>query len=134
MDFSCEQVVRLYDTDEAGFVFFGSYLRFAQAALEEFLAHVGLPVAQILSRRATLYPVVHAEVDCRAPLKAGDRFAVQVSVLALGERSFTLGYRLVLADGREAGSARTVHAALDPATGASCPLSEEVRTLLGDRP
>lgn len=127
MEFSCEQVVRLYDTDQAGFLFFGAQFRFAHAALEEFLAHLGLPIAEVLRRRSPLFPVVHAEADYRAPLRAGDRLAVSVSVRALGERSFTLGYRLLLADGREAGSAVTVHSALDPATGASCPLPDAVR-------
>ncbi len=131
MEFSCEQVVRLYDTDEAGFLFFGSQFRFAHAALEEFLAHLGLPIAEVLRQRSTLYPVVHAEADYRAPLRAGDRLSVRVCVRALGERSFTLGYRLVLADGREAGSVATVHAALDLATGASCCLPDAVRDAFG---
>lgn len=140
MAFECRQVVRLYDTDEAGFLFFGSQFRFAHAALEEFLEHVGFPIADVLRRRAPLFPVVHAEADYRAPLVAGDRLTVTVAVRALGERSFTVAYRLLLPDGREAGTVTTVHAALDPATGASCALPAQVRDAFaphlqtGDRP
>lgn len=127
MEFTCGQTVRLYDTDAAGFLFYGSQFRIAHAALEDFLAHLGLPIGNILREPATLFPVVHAEADYRAPLRAGDRLTVRVGVRAIGERSFTITYCFVFADGREAGSALTVHAALDPATGCSCPLPAAVR-------
>jgi 1,4-dihydroxy-2-naphthoyl-CoA hydrolase len=128
--FACTVTVRLYDTDAAGFLFFGSQFRFAHEALEEFLEHLGLPIARIIRGGRTLFPVVHAEADYRAPLAAGDRLSVQVAVRAIGERSFTVGYRLLLADGREAGSVVTVHSALDRASGSSCPLPEAVRAAL----
>jgi acyl-CoA thioesterase FadM len=130
MEFTCEQTVRLYDTDAAGFLFYGSQFRIAHAALEEFLDHVGLPIGAVLRERAQLFPVVHAEADYRAPLTAGDRLRVRVGVRAVGERSFTIAYRFLLPDGREAGSVLTVHAALDTATGASCPLPEALRAAL----
>lgn len=131
MEFTCAATVRLYDTDAAGFLFYGSQFRFAHSALEDFLEHIGLPLAQIIDGGQTLFPVVHAEADYRAPLGAGDRLAVRVSVLAIGDRSFTLGYRFFLADGREAGSVVTVHSALDAASGRSCLLPEAVRSAFG---
>jgi len=131
MEFTSESIVRLYDTDAAGFLFFGSQFRFAHEALENFLDHLGLPIAQIIRGRETLYPVVHAEADYRAPLLVGDRLKVRVVVRALGERSFTMGYRLLAADGSDAGSVTTVHAALNVASGASCPLPDAVRAAFG---
>jgi len=131
MEFTSESIVRLYDTDAAGFHFYGAQFRFAHEALENFLEHVGLPIAKIIRERAVLFPVVHAEADYRAPLAAGDRLTVRVVVRALGERSFTIGYRLLLADGREAGSVMTVHAAITADSGASCPLPDAVRTAFG---
>jgi len=128
VEYTCEQTVRLYDTDAAGFLFYGSQFRIAHAALEDFLEHLGLPIGALLRARATLFPVVHAEADYRAPLAVGDRLTVKVVVKALGDRSFSMGYRLLLADGREAGSVMTVHASVAAATGASCPLPERVRT------
>ena len=130
MEYTCEQTVRLYDTDAAGFLFYGSQFRIAHAALEDFLAHLGLPIGAILRGRDTLFPVVHAEADYRSPLTAGDRLTVRVGVRALGERSFSVAYRLVLPGGREAGSVLTVHAALETATDASRPLPEAVRAAL----
>jgi acyl-CoA thioesterase FadM len=127
VEFTCERTVRLYDTDAAGFLFYGAQFRLAHAALEDFLAHLGLPIGDILREPATLFPVVHAEADYRAPLRAGDRIAVRVRVRAISDRSFTIAYRFLLADGREAGSVLTVHSALDPATGTSCPLPSAVR-------
>lgn len=131
MEFTSESIVRLYDTDAAGFLFFGSQFRFAHEALENFLEHLGFPVGRIIRGREVLFPVVHAEADYRAPLAVGDRLTVKLGVDAIGERSFTIAYRLTLADGREAGSAVTVHAALDPGTGASRALPEAVRVALG---
>jgi len=131
MEFASESIVRLYDTDAAGFLFFGSQFRFAHEALENFLEHLGLPIAGIVRGRAVLFPVVHAEADYRTPLAVGDRLSVRVVVRALGDRSFTMGYRLLLADGREAGSVTTVHAALDASWGASCALPEAVRAAFG---
>ena len=131
MEFTSESVVRLYDTDAAGFLFFGSQFRFAHEALENFLERIGFPVGGLIRGREALFPVVHAEADYRAPLKVGDRVTVRLAVRAIGDRSFTITYRLTLADGGEAGSVVTVHAALDPATGASRPLPEAVRAALG---
>lgn len=131
MEFTSEQVVRLYDTDAAGWLFFGAQFRIAHAALEDFLAHLGLPIGTIVTERRTLFPVVHAEADYRVPLRAGDRLVVRVAVRTLGERSFGIGYRLLLPDGREAGSVSAVHAAVDPATGESCALPELVRSAFG---
>jgi 1,4-dihydroxy-2-naphthoyl-CoA hydrolase len=128
--FTSKATVRLYDTDAAGFLFYGSQFRIAHAALEEFLEHLGLPIARIIYGGKTLFPVVHAEADYCAPLVAGDRLTVQVAVRAIGDRSFTIGYRLVREDGREAGSVVTVHSALDRASGSSCPLPEAVRAAL----
>lgn len=127
MEFTSESTVRLYDTDAAGFLFFGAQFRFAHEALENFLEHLGLPIAEIVRGRNVLFPVVHAEADYRLPLAVGDRLTVRVGVRALGERSFTIGYRLFVADGRDAGSVTTVHAALDAAAGSSCPLPTAVR-------
>lgn len=128
MEFSCTAVVRLYDSDAAGFLFFGAQFRFAHAALEEFLAHIGQPIGITIRDREVLFPVVHAEADYRVPLAVGDRLRIMVVVRALGDRSFSMGYRLLLPDGREAGSVMTVHAAVSAATGKACPLPEQVRT------
>jgi YbgC/YbaW family acyl-CoA thioester hydrolase len=131
VEFTSGSVVRLYDTDAAGFLFFGSQFRFAHEALEGFLEQVGFPVGGLIRSREALFPVVHAEADYRTPLRVGDRVTVRLAVRAIGDRSFTIGYRLTLADGRDAGSVTTVHAALDPATGASRPLPEAVLAALG---
>lgn len=128
MEFISESIVRLYDTDVAGFMFFGAQFRFAHAALEEFLEHIGQPIAQTIRDGEVLFPVVHAEADYRAPLAVGDRLTVRVVVRALGERSFSMGYRLLLPDGKEVGSVLTVHAAVAADSGAACPLPDRVRT------
>ena len=130
MEFVSEARVRLYDTDAAGFLFYGSQFRIAHAALEEFLERLGLPIADVIRGGGVLFPVVHAEADYRTPLAVGDRLSVRVGARAIGDRSFTIGYRLLLPDGREAGSVVTVHAALDAAAGAARPLPDALRRAL----
>lgn len=127
MEFTSESIVRLYDSDAAGFLFFGAQFRFAHEALENFLEHIGQPIATTIRDRDVLFPVVHAEADYRASLAVGDRLKVRVVVRALGDRSFSMAYRLVGADGRDVGSVTTVHAAVAAASGASCALPERVR-------
>jgi 1,4-dihydroxy-2-naphthoyl-CoA hydrolase len=131
MEFVSETRIRLYDTDAAGFLFYGSQFRIAHDALEKFLEHLGLPIAGIIHGGEILFPVVHAEADYRARLAVGDRLTVRAGVRAIGDRSFTLVYRLLLPDGRDAGSVVTVHAALARGTGTSCPLPDALRTALG---
>lgn len=63
MAFTCQETVRLYDTDAAGFLFYAAQFRISHAALEEFFLHLGLPVGDVVRERTTLFPVVHAEAD-----------------------------------------------------------------------
>ena len=64
-----------------------------------------------------MIPIVHATADYRAPLRLNDRVSIEVRVAAIGERSYQLEYRFVLADGTLAVEARTAHAAVDTSAG-----------------
>ena len=56
MEFACESIVRLYDTDAAGFHFYGAQFRFAHEALENFFEHVGLPIARPSATGRSCFP------------------------------------------------------------------------------
>ncbi len=118
------------DTDAAGVIFFSNQLHLAHEAFEDYLDSVGLGIGVILGSRDYRIPIVHADADYRLPLKAGDAITVNMVVERIGNSSFTLRFSILNADGREAGSARTVQAAVDAATWRSRPLPDELRKAL----
>ena len=73
---------------------------------------------------------MHAEADFTNPLGVDDRVTVHMTCERVGETSFTLAYRIVDREGREACRARIVHAAIDKATGGTVPVPDEVRAAL----
>lgn len=130
MEFRHEITVRLYDTDAAGYLFFGAQFRLAHEALEEFMAHLGLSVGDCIRNREFLFPVVHAEADYSAPLAVGDRVLARVTVARVKGRSFALRFRFCLPDGRETGVVELVQVAVDAGTRAAIPIPAPMRAAL----
>ena len=128
--FTTETVVRLHHTDAAGVLFFAHQLTLAHDAYEQFLESVGCPLSGILAEGEIFLLIVHTEADYTAPLHAGDKLRVELRVTALTKHSFTLGYRFVGDDGKEVGSAQTVHVAVDKQSGRKAPLWPELREAL----
>jgi 1,4-dihydroxy-2-naphthoyl-CoA hydrolase len=130
MEFSREVPIRLYDTDAAGFLFFGAQFRIAHEVFEEFVAELGFSVGGVIRERTLLFPVVHAEADYAAPLTVGDRVTVSVGVARIGDSSFAVRYRLALPAGREAGRVELVHVTLDAASRTPVPVPAPLRAAL----
>lgn len=120
--------VRLHHTDAAGVLFYGRLFELAQEALEEALAAGGLPLGELLRGGGFRLPVVHAEADYTAPVRAGDVLEVRLAFQA-GDRSLRVGAEFVDAAGRQVAAARVVHAAVSVATGTAVPLPDAVRAL-----
>ena len=120
--------VRLHYTDAAGVLFYGRLFELAQEALEEALAAGGLPLGELLSDGAFRLPVVHADADYAAPVRAGDVLEVRLT-FAAGDRSLRVGADFVDAAGRQVAAARVVHASVSVATGTAVPLPDAVRAL-----
>ena len=120
--------VRLHHTDAAGVLFYGRLFELAQEALEEALAAGGLPLGELLRGGGFRLPVVHADADYAAPIRAGDVLEVRVTFQA-GDRSLRVGADFVDAAGRQVASARVVHVAVSAATGTAVPLPDAVRAL-----
>jgi len=83
----------------------------------------------LLQEGEFLIPVVHAEADFLAPIVAGDVLDIQMRVLRLGTKSFTLGFQL-FKEGVEVGKATLVHVTVERKTFTSIPLPERLRALL----
>jgi 1,4-dihydroxy-2-naphthoyl-CoA hydrolase len=124
-----ETRIRLADTDAAGVLYFASLLRIAHEAYEAWFENAGLPLSAVIRDRSYALPIVHADADFKLPLVLGDRVVVTLTVAELGERSYTIAYGLEVPQGL-AGSARTVHVAIDRTEKRSIPIPTEVRQIL----
>ena len=128
--------VRLADTDAAGVLFCAALFRHAHDAYEAWMAELGHPLDAMIRGGDSALPIVHAEADYRRPMRHGDGIRVEVCVDRLTGRSFTVQYRFLTPDDQPAACARTIHAAIAPATASATALPEELaaklRALLGE--
>src|SRR5262245_22851126 len=88
--------VRFADVDHAGIVYYPLYFHYFHLAFEEFFRErMGAEsYRDLLDVRRIGFPAVRTECDFRAPLRFGDRFAVDLEVERLGKKSVTLAYRV----------------------------------------
>ena len=77
-------------------------------------------------------PIVHAESDYKLPLFVGDVIEIQVTIEKVGTTSFTFVYKLINADQKIVGTARTVHVTIDNKTRKKIPLPKEMRLKIDD--
>lgn len=115
--FTSQRRIRLSDTDATGVIYFIAQLRLAQETLEEYLMQNGSSIKEILEERGYLLPIVHAEADYFAPVKAGDQLDIAMSVKKIGTTSFTLTFRF-FKGAVQAGSALLTHVVIEKKSGA----------------
>ncbi|RKX21639.1 MAG: hypothetical protein DRP45_12105, partial [Candidatus Zixiibacteriota bacterium] len=89
-----ETTVRLYDTDAAGWLFFGNHFRIAHAAYEAFMQENERGLGDLIRKGTILLPIVHASADYHQPSYVGDRITVEISAERISEHSFTLLHTL----------------------------------------
>jgi acyl-CoA thioester hydrolase len=94
--------VRIYyeDTDAGGVVYHANYLNYFERARGEYLRERGLSVKE-LHDAGSIFPVVRAEVNYRAPAVLDDLLRIETVVTEITRTSFTLQQRAVReTDGR----------------------------------
>lgn len=115
--FTTFHTVRMYDTDTAQILFFGSQFRFINDALEDFLATEGLTMDYLFKVSEFGFVVRHAESDYIAPLFVGDKIRVEMSVTHIGTTSFAFSYAIFKqADNTLVGTSKSVHVVIDTTT------------------
>jgi len=128
--FTYKTKIRLHDTDAAGIIFFANQLKIIHDAYEELLEKSGLGFQVMLKKTNFFLPIVHAESSYKAPVFAGDRITVKVSVKHIGNTSCSFEY--TINRGKTlVGTAKTVHVAIDQKTRQKIPLPPILRTALG---
>jgi len=128
--------VHFGDVDHAGILYYPKLFHYAHLAYEDFLRKLpswSLPSCFNLQGVGT--PVVSAEASFHGPLAHGEKIAIEVVVERVGQRSFTLGFRLCDdASMSVRARIRVIHAIVSQATFQSIPIPDELREFLEKKP
>ena len=124
--------VQFGDVDHAGILYYPKMFHYAHLAYEDYLRGLpgwSLPDCFNLQHIGT--PVVSTESTFLGPLAHGEKVAVEVVVERVGQRSFTLAFRLCDADSMAVRARiRVVHAIVSLETFQSIPIPEPLRNYL----
>lgn len=94
MAYRVELPVRFGDIDQAGIVYYPRFFHLFHVAFEDFFRdEAGVPYDRVLADLKVGFPTVHIDADFKLPLKYGDRVAIELSVVRIGNRSLTCRYR-----------------------------------------
>lgn len=119
--------VRLHHTDASGRIFFANQFVLAHDAYEAFMAFLGEPIDGLLRESGVAPVIAHAEADYSAPMECGRMLRIEVTIDAVGNRSFTVCCRLLGNAGDPLGCVKTVHVCIDRASGKPVLLPAELR-------
>jgi acyl-CoA thioester hydrolase len=97
------------DTDQMGVVYYANYLRFFEAARNEFIRAKGLRYRDLERDYRIQLPVVEASVEYRRPARYDDLLTVEIALTAVRRASARFAYRIVR-DGELLARGHTVHA------------------------
>jgi acyl-CoA thioester hydrolase len=100
------------DTDQMGVVYYGNYLRYFEAARNEFIRAKGLRYRDFEERYGLLLPVIEAHVNYKQPARYDDLLTVEISLAEVRRASARFDYR-ILRDGELLVTGHTVHACID---------------------
>ena len=89
-------IIRFADIDAAGICFFPRIYEHLHDAFEDFFdTGAGVPYAKVIAEERIGFPVVKIDTEFTAPMRHGDCVDVEISVAAIGTKSFTCRYRLL---------------------------------------
>ncbi len=100
------------DTDQMGVVYYANYLRYFEAARNEFIRAKGLRYRDFEREYGLVLPVVEAHVGYRLPARYDDLLTVEISLAEARRASARFDYR-ILRDGALLATGHTVHACVD---------------------
>jgi acyl-CoA thioester hydrolase len=100
------------DTDQMGVVYYANYLRYFEAARNEFIRAKGLRYRDFEQQHGLILPVTEAHVSYRTPARYDDLLTVEISLVEARRASARFGYR-ILRDQELLATGHTVHACVD---------------------
>jgi acyl-CoA thioester hydrolase len=100
------------DTDQMGVVYYANYLRFFEAARNEFIRSKGLRYRDFEAQFSLYLPVAEAAVQYRSPARYDDLITVEIWLAEARRASSRFEYRIVR-EGEVLATGHTVHACVD---------------------
>jgi acyl-CoA thioester hydrolase len=100
------------DTDLMGVVYYANYLRYFEAARNEFIRAKGMRYRDFEAAYGLRLPVAEVGVSYRSPARYDDLLAVEATLVEARRASARFGYRLVRGEELLA-TGFTVHACVD---------------------
>ena len=85
-DFYIEKRIYYHDTDAGGVVYYGAYFRHLEEARCEYCRSRGIDLAAY-AKKGVQFPVVHVEVEYKAPAGYGDKIRVFTRLETIGNSS-----------------------------------------------
>ncbi len=86
------------DTDQMGVVYYGTYLRFFEAARNEFLRAKGLRYRDLEQEHRLQLPVTEAAIQYRKPARYDDLVTIEIALAELRRASARFEYRILRGD------------------------------------
>jgi len=102
------------DTDQMSVVYYGNYLRYFEAARNEFIRSKGLRYRDFEAEHRLLLPVAEAHVSYKTPARYDDLLTVEIALGEARRASARFDYRIVREeDGAVVATGHTLHACVD---------------------
>lgn len=101
------------DTDAAGVVYYGNYLRWFEVGRAEWMRRRGFSYRDTMDG-GVLLPVIEAKAVYRASARYDDVLRIFAELLDVRGVRLTFGYRIEREDGKELVTGHTVHAFTRP--------------------
>jgi acyl-CoA thioester hydrolase len=92
--------VHWVDTDAAGIVWFGNFMRYFEVAEDEAFRALGRTRRDLLADHAIYMPRVDAAIRYRSPARAGDNLEVGAGVTAVNDRRLEWRFEILEEDSR----------------------------------
>lgn len=92
LPFAVEERVRWSDCDPLGIIYYGTYIRFFEAAEHEMFRAAGLPYEVMRVQRHVQLPRKAFQVEFHSPAEMDELVRVEVGVAAVGTTSLTMRF------------------------------------------
>ncbi len=129
-EFSIERKVYYHHTDTGGVVYYGRYLELLEESRAEFCLSKGINLPEYAAQGIS-FPVVHVEVDYKAPARYGDLLRITSAPEKIGNASIHF-FQTIQKNHLILLQAKTVWACIDHSFNAR-PIPEAIKNALNAR-
>lgn len=128
--FITRRLVRFGDVDPAGIAYYPRINNFIHEAFEDLWEeYIGVRYYLLIQEHRVAFPMVHTDIDFKAPLRFGDRPVIKVTCFHIGNASLGIRYRFDV-NGQICVDARTMTTCIDADKLKSQPIPDKYRKML----